>query len=151
MSDHPWEKVKVDFYRPLPSGHYAVVVIDCYSRFPEVEILKSISAKKVIPKLHSIFARHSIPAQLVSDNGPPFQGHEFNQYMTAMGIKHSTSTPLWPQGNAEPEAFMKPLGKLIRSAHLEKRPWQQELSKFLLSYRQTPHSITKVPPASTIV
>ena len=27
--------------------------------------------------------------------------------MTAMGIKHSTSTPLWPQGNAEPEAFIK--------------------------------------------
>jgi hypothetical protein len=42
MPDHPWEKVKVDFYGPLPSGHYAVVVIDCYSRFPEVEILKSI-------------------------------------------------------------------------------------------------------------
>ncbi|CAB3983099.1 Retrovirus-related Pol poly, partial [Paramuricea clavata] len=89
------------------------LVIDCYSRFPEVETLKSISAKKVIPKLDSIFARHGIPAQLISDNGPPFQGHEFNQYMTAMGIEHCTSTPLWPQGNAEAEAFMKPLGKCI--------------------------------------
>jgi uncharacterized membrane protein len=150
MPDRPWEKVKVDFYGPLPSGHYVLVVIDCYSRFPEVETLKSISAKKVIPKLDSIFARHGIPAQLTSDNGPPFQGHEFNQYMTAMGIKHCTSTPLWPQGNAEAEAFMKPLGKCIRSAHLQKRPWQQELSKFLLTYRQTPHSTTKVPPAQLL-
>jgi hypothetical protein len=150
MPDRPWEKVKVDFYGPLPSGHYVLVVIDCYSRFPEVETLKSISAKKVIPKLDSIFSRHGIPAQLTSDNGPPFQGHEFNQYMTAMGIKHCTSTPLWPQGNAEAEAFMKPLGKYIRSAHLQKRPWQQELSKFLLTYRQTPHSTTKVPPAQLL-
>lgn len=70
--------------------------------------------------------------------------------MTAMGIKHCTSTRLWPQGNAEAEAFMKPLGKFIRSAHMQKRPWQQELSKFLLTYRQTPHSTTKVPPAQLL-
>ena len=64
--------------------------------------------------------------------------HEFNRYMTKMGIQHNTSTPLWPQGNAEVEAFMKPLGKAIRTAILEGRPWKQELSKFLLAYRSTP-------------
>ena len=45
---------------------------------------------------------------------------------------------------------MKPLGKAIRTAHLEKRPWQQELPKFLLNYRTTPHSTTKVPPAELL-
>ena len=150
MPNRPWDKVKIDFYGPLPSGHYALVVIGCYSRFPEVEILKSTAAQKVIPKLDSIFARHGIPSQVTSDNGPPFQSCEFKQYMNTMGIKHTTSTPLWPQGNAEAETFMKPLGKAIRTAHLEKRPWQQELSKFLLNYRQTPHSTTRVPPAQLL-
>ena len=70
--------------------------------------------------------------------------------MTAMGITHTTSTPLWPQGNAEVEAFMKSLGKAIKTAHLERRPWQQELSRFLLTYRSTPHSTTKVPPAQLL-
>ena len=70
--------------------------------------------------------------------------------MTAMGITHTTSTPLLPQGNAEVEAFMKPLGKAIKTAHLERRPWQQELSRFLLTYRSTPHSTTKVPPAQLL-
>ena len=74
-----------------------------------------------------------------------FKGQEFKQNMMAMGIKHATSTPLLPQGNAEPEAFMKPLGKFLRAAHLEQRPWLQELSKFLFNYRQTPHSVTKTP------
>ena len=55
-----------------------------------------------------------------------------------MGIQPNTSTPLWPQGNAEVEAFMKPLGKAIRTANLEGRPWKQELSKFLLAYGSTP-------------
>jgi hypothetical protein len=48
------------------------------------------------------------------------------------------------------EAFMKPLGKAIRTANLEGRPWKQELSKFLLAYRSTPHSTTKVPPAQLL-
>ena len=70
--------------------------------------------------------------------------------MTAMGVTHTTSRPLWPQGNAEAEAFMKPLGKAIKTATLKHRPWQQELSKFLLHYRSTPHSTTKVPPAQLL-
>ena len=145
MPNSPWDKVKIDFYGPLPTGQYILVVIDCYSRFPEIEILTTISAQKVIPKLDSIFTRHGIPSHLTSDNGPPFQSHEFGRYMTAMGITNTTSTPLWPQGNAEVEAFMKPLGKAIKTAHLERRPWQQELSRFLLTCRSTPHSTTKVP------
>lgn len=67
--------------------------------------------------------------------------------MATMGIKHNTSTPLWPQGNSEVEAFMKPLGKAIRSANLEGRLWRQELANFLLAYRSTPHSTTEIPPA----
>ena len=45
---------------------------------------------------------------------------------------------------------MKPLGKAIRTANLENRPWQQELSKFLLQYQSTPHSKTKVLPAQLL-
>ena len=66
-----------------------------------------------------------ILAQIISNNGPAFRSHEFNQYMITMGIKHTTSTPLWPQGNSEVEAFMKTLGKAIRTANLERRPWRQ--------------------------
>ena len=31
----------IDFYGPLPSGEYLPVLIDRYSRFPEVAIVKS--------------------------------------------------------------------------------------------------------------
>ena len=36
----PWEIVHLNFYEPLPSGDYLLVVINRYSRFPEVEIVK---------------------------------------------------------------------------------------------------------------
>eukprot|EP00794_Sanderia_malayensis_P019767 gene19767-biopygen16415 len=150
MPDRPWQDINIDFCGPFPSGHYILVVIDRYSRFPEVEILTSTSAKKVIPKLDTIFARHGLPSTLTSDNGPPFQSEEFKRYLQHLGITHTPSTPLWPQGNSEVEAFNKPLEKAIRAAHVESRPWQQELSKFLLNYRSTPHSTTRVPPAQLL-
>ena len=67
--------------------------------------------------------------------------------MHVIGVEHSTSTPLWPQGNAEVEAFMKPLGKASATAQAEQRSLSRELIRFLLSYRTTPHSSTKVLPA----
>lgn len=61
----------MDFLRLLPSGEYPVVVIDEYSRLPEVEIITSTFAKSTIPKLNAIFARRGIPDVLKSGNGPP--------------------------------------------------------------------------------
>ena len=57
LPDGPWKDVAVDFTGPFAGGEYLLVVIDEYSRFPEVEIVYSISANAVIPKLDAIFAR----------------------------------------------------------------------------------------------
>ncbi|CAB4022058.1 PREDICTED: uncharacterized protein K02A2.6-like [Paramuricea clavata] len=150
MPDGPWQTVHVDFYGPLPTGEYLLVVVDRYSRFPEVEIVHSTRASTVIPKLDKIFAVHGIPTLLKSDNGPPFNGEEYQRYLTALGIKAIFSTPKWPQGNAEVERFMQPLGKSLKAAKLDGRPWKQELSRFLLHYRTTPHCTTGVPPSELL-
>jgi hypothetical protein len=50
------------------------VVIDTYSKFPEVEIVNSTEAKTCIPKLDTILARYGIPSKIKTDNGPPFNG-----------------------------------------------------------------------------
>ncbi|KAL9988412.1 hypothetical protein ACROYT_G002850 [Oculina patagonica] len=49
LPNGPWEQVSIDFCEV--AGQYALVVIDDYSRFPEIEIVHSTSAKAVIPKL----------------------------------------------------------------------------------------------------
>ena len=38
----------------------------------------------------------------------------------------------------------------MRAAHAEGKPWQQELQKYLLEYRSTPHSTTGVSPAELL-
>ena len=52
-----WQKLSMDFCGPFPNGDYMLVVTDGLSRFPEVEVLRSTSAKAVIPHLDNIFAK----------------------------------------------------------------------------------------------
>ena len=146
----PWHTVHIDFCGPFPTGEYLLVIIDAYSRFPEVDIIHSTTAKGTILKLERIFATHGIPMILKSDNGPPFHSREFETYMIEMGITHQRITPLWPQANSEAENFMKPLTKVIRAAHIEQNDWKRELYKFLLNYRATPHMTTGLSPSELL-
>ena len=91
----------MDFCGPFPSGDYLMVIIDEYSRYPEVEILKSTSSKTVIPKIDKILASFGIPKVLKSDNEPPFNGSGFRNFAEYLGFRHRKITPLWPKANAE--------------------------------------------------
>ncbi|XP_060591014.1 uncharacterized protein LOC132745999 [Ruditapes philippinarum] len=134
------------FSGPYPSGQYILVVVDEHSRYPEVEIVHSTSAKVVIPRLQGIFARQGFPKVLKSDNGPPFQSQEFADFANACGFKHRRITPLWPEANGNVERFMGTLNKFVRVCVSGNRNWKSELNQFLMQYRATPHSSTKISP-----
>lgn len=146
----PWQQLSADFCGPYPSGHYCLVVIDEYTRFPAVEIITSTSANTVIPIMDKIFASHGIPLTLKTDNGPPFQSAEFKKFMEYCQIKHRRITPLWPRANAQAEGFMKPLNKAIKAAQVEGKSWRKNLYRFLRNYRATPHPTTGRPPAELL-
>lgn len=143
-----WKEISVDFFGPLsiPSAEYLLVLTDEYSRFPEVEIVTSTSAKATIPRMDSVFSRQGVPETVKSDNGPPFTSEEFSKFADYLGFKHRKITPLYPQANGEAERFMQSLGKVVRCAYVEGRNWRQELQKFLRQYRATPHSTTGLSP-----
>ena len=146
LPNGPWQKLHIDFYGPLPSREYLLVVIDRYSRFADVEIVRSTNASTVIPKLDKIFAVHGLPTSVTSDHGPPFNGDDYDRYLKHLGIKKDPSTPKWQQGNSELERFNETIGKELKTAKIEGRVWQQEINRFLLQYRTTRHTTTKVPP-----
>ena len=76
----PWKEMSIDLCGPFKTGEYILVVVDDYSRYPEVEILHSSSARATIPKLDAIFARQGIPEVVKSDFGPPFNSDEFDNW-----------------------------------------------------------------------
>lgn len=78
-----WTEVSVDFCGPFSSGDYIMVVIDDYSRYPEVEILKSLSANSVITKLDKIFSTFGIPEVVKKTMDRNFKDTSFMNFPTS--------------------------------------------------------------------
>ena len=76
----------MDLCGPFPSGESVLVVIGAYSRFPEVDILKSTTVTSIMSKLDQY--THGYPDSITSDNGPQFACYEMAHYLSRHGIKH---------------------------------------------------------------
>lgn len=150
LPEAPWHSVSADFYGPLPTGEYLLVIVDDYTRYPVVESVRSTSANTVIPVMDKVFSMFGIPRVVKTDNGPPFNGDQFSQFADYLGFHHRRITPLWPQANATAERFMRTLGKAVRVAETQGVPWKQQLNIFLREYRSTPHSSTESSPAELL-
>ena len=153
LPERPWQDVDMDFWGPLPSGEHLLVIIDEYSRYPEVEIVNSTSATAVIPHVDCVFATHGFPERVKTDGGPPFNGtdsHDFKMYMKWAGVKHTVVSPEDPEANGLAENFMKMVKKVWHTTRTEKKSFKQELYKYLRHYRATPNSSTGKPPAELL-
>ena len=93
LPEGPWHTVEIDFCGPFPNGEYALVITDQYSRYSEVEFVTSTSIRPIRRKLKKVFAVYGIPKVVQTDNGPPFNSHEFKNFASEMGFRHKTITP----------------------------------------------------------
>jgi len=93
----PWQKLGVDIFNF--DSHNYLIVVDYYSQYFELAKLTSYNAINVICQLKSIFARHGIPSELISDNGPPFNSLNFKFFCCEWYIQHTTSSPHYPKSN----------------------------------------------------
>ena len=145
----PWKEISVDFAN-LPDQEYMLLITDDYSRYPVVEIVKSTSAATVIPKLDKVFSEFGVPGVVKSDNGPPFKSKEFASFADDLGFKHRKVTPKWARANGEVERFVRTVTKVVKRAKVERKNPKQELNRLLRNYRATPHSTTRVAPATAL-
>jgi hypothetical protein len=75
-----WTELSADFAGPLPDGTYLLVIIDEYSRFPVAEIVRSTSARTVIPVVDRVMSLLGVCKTLKTDNGPPWNGSEWASF-----------------------------------------------------------------------
>ncbi|XP_026687288.1 uncharacterized protein K02A2.6-like [Diaphorina citri] len=102
---HPWEKVGVDLFE-FDRCHY-LILVDYYSKFFETALLHSTNSRSIISQFKSIFCRQGVPAQLISDRGPPFSSNELNQFYKEWNINHQCSSPYYPKSNGQVEQTVK--------------------------------------------
>ncbi|UYV75445.1 K02A2.6-like [Cordylochernes scorpioides] len=123
----PWEKVGVDLF--TIKGQNYLLITDYYSRYPGIARLEDMTSASVMVHCKSIFARHGIPLEVRSDNGPQI-GSLFKGFAQDYGFTHVTSSPRYPQSNGFIEYFVKIVKERIGKS---KDPYLA-----LLAYRATP-------------
>ena len=67
---------------------------------------------KTITHFRELFAAEAVPAIVMSDNGPPFNGEEFRQFACDFDFMHTTSSPHFHQSNG----FIKAMVKKVKNA-----------------------------------
>ena len=145
----PWEKLAIDITGPFKSHEYkyAVVVIDYYSKWPEVAFMSEVTSSSIIRFLTQLFAREGLPSEIVSDNGVQFVSTEFKQFLQRLNITHCKSSLYYPRANGEVERWNRVLKQTLQIATTEHKSWREATLELLMAYRATPHQTTGKSPA----
>ena len=126
LPERPWQKLHGDFKGPIGAKYYLHIIIDQYSKFPEVDVVTSTKFEVLRPVLDRVFCTHGIPETLSTDNGPPYMSHGLEKYAKEMGFKLDPVTPNDPQCNGFAENFVKSLCKLIHTSISENKDPRRE-------------------------
>ena len=114
-----------------------------FSKFPFIFQTKSTSFAYIKEQLEELFGLEGTPDEIMSDNGPPFSSREFNSFLSGLGIKHTTSSPNYPQSNGFIERQIQTVKRLMEKATSTGRSFQEALT----GLRATP--ITEGMPSPT--
>ena len=136
----PWQVVASDLF--YHDGSCYLLVVDLYSRYPEIARMRKETTEETVLHLREIFARHGIPEVLMSDNGPQYASDEFKRFSERYEFRCVTSSPRYPRANGTAERMVQTVKNIFKKSidpHLG-----------LLAYRTAP-LITGFSPAQLLM
>jgi transposase InsO family protein len=116
-------------------------MVDRFSSYPVVKVLRSATTSAVINVLKGWFHEFGWPKAIGSDGGPQFRD-EFKAFCDSKKIVHELSSTRNPQSNGLAESGVKRVKYLI-----EKTRSAEEFQGALAAYRNTPMADGRAPPA----
>ena len=126
IPEGPWRKLGMDFFDF--KGKTFVLICDYFSKFPFMYASKT-SWGSLKDRLIDLFASEGFPDEIVTDNGPPFNSHDFNSYLSRHGIRHTTSSPHYPQSNGFIERQIQTVKNMLFKSESETRSFQEVLGE----------------------
>ena len=140
VPEYPWQKVGCDIFTLY--GKDYLLIVDYYSKFPEVCHLQNKTASHVIVKLKSVFARYGICEELIADN-MPFGSAAMKKFAEDWNFVITTTSPNYPQSNGQSERAIQTVKGLLRKA--EESGADPNIA--LLQYRNSPIAGSTFSPA----
>ena len=139
----PWNRVAMDILEY--NAHSYLVVVDCYSHFPELRLIRNKTAGDVIFALKSIFSVHGVPAAIVADN-MPFNSQRMYDFARDWGFDIITSSPHYPKSNGLAERYVQTIKNFLRKCD----DTGDDIHASLLAYRETPFTGSLYSPAEML-
>lgn len=137
-SNGPWKRIHVDYAGPIDNSYY-LIVVDAFSKWPEVMETKKITSEKTIDILNELFTRHGLPEEMVSDNGTQFNSQETRNFCEQKGVKQTFTSPHSPWSNGQAERFVDTFKRSLKKMKGEGGRLQDKIRLFLRTYRNSPH------------
>ncbi|PIO55179.1 integrase core domain protein, partial [Teladorsagia circumcincta] len=119
------------------NGRFYLILVDAYSKWPEIVQMSSISSTATIQVMKDIFAKFGNPTTLVTDNGTQFTSTQFTLFCRSRGINHIRTPPFHPQSNGQAERIVDTFKRGLAKLKGEE-PTVDALQTFLMAYRSTP-------------
>ena len=113
IPDGPWQKLDMDFF-DFKFKCY-ILICDYFSKFPFMFSCKT-SWASLKDHLIDLFANEGYPREITSDNGSPFNSQEFPDFLSSHGVRHTTSSPHYPQSNGFIERQIQTVKNLLYKA-----------------------------------
>ena len=132
-------------------GQDYLVLVDCYTDWPEIVPMgHDTSASHLIKIIRQSFCLTGVPDTLWSDQGPQFTSKQFQDFAKQWGFQHRTSSPRYPQSNGKIEATVKSMKKLIKTSWNDCSLNEDQLTRAILQYRNTPSRKDGLSPAQKL-
>ena len=143
IPDIPWNKLGIDI---LTFGNKDyLLIVDYFSKYPEIVLLKNKGSPQIIIALKSVFARHGVPSEIVADN-VPFNSQECRDFAKEWNFCFNFSSPTYSQSNGQAERFVQTIKRILLKAFEEnKDPYVG-----LMEYRATPFTGLNFSPAQLL-
>lgn len=148
----PWKLISMDYIVELPTsnGYNAIlVIVDQFTKMAYfLPTTTNCTTKETIKHLHNqIFTQHGIPSEIITDRGPQFTSHYWNQVLSDLNIKSCRSTAYHPQTDGQTERVNQILEQYLRCyTNDDQDNWADLLPTAQFAYNSATHASTKMSP-----
>ncbi|KHN83184.1 Uncharacterized protein K02A2.6, partial [Toxocara canis] len=134
----PWQRIHVDYGGSFRGNNF-LVLVDAYSKYPEISRMASTTSLATINTLRGLFARYGLPETIVSDKGAQFSSYDSQEFCISNEICHIFSPPYHPRSNGQAERFVDTFKRAMLKLRREGTV-PEIMDIFLRTYRTTPNA-----------
>src|SRR3954465_11029854 len=155
----PFSVWGLDILGPFPRAvggfEYLYVAIDKFTKWPEVEAVRKVTAQSAVKFFMSIVCCFEIPNRIITDNGTQFMSRTFMQYVQDLGAKVCFASVAHPRSNGQAERANAEVLRGLKSRTFDRlhrcgRNWIEELPVVLWSIRTAPNRATGQTPFALV-